>query len=157
VRDHSTNAAYPRAWTGRPRAPSYLALLRSGFTEPIRSPGSLVVSCTTVSPLPVPEGHRRSALCCTFPGVAPAGISPVICPMESGLSSESRSERIILRGPLALSSWSQCACSHTDDSSIQHPALCKIENSDECVYAECGRNADRRAWSRTERQHPRQQ
>ena len=54
VRDHSTDAAYPRAWTGRPRAPPYLALLRSGFTEPIRSPGSLVVSYTTVSPLPVP-------------------------------------------------------------------------------------------------------
>ena len=31
-----------------------LALLQVGFTEPPRSPGALVVSYTTVSPLPVP-------------------------------------------------------------------------------------------------------
>jgi len=50
-----------------------LALLRVGFTEPTGSPRPLVRSCRTVSPLPVPCGHRRSALCCTFLRVAPTG------------------------------------------------------------------------------------
>ena len=71
-------------------------LLRMGFAEPPRSPGTLVVSYTTVSPLPVPpgceipEGHRRSALCCTFRRVAPPGSYPASCPVESGLSSTRR-------------------------------------------------------------------
>ena len=71
-------------------------LLRMGFAEPPRSPGTLVVSYTTVSPLPVPpgceipEGHRRSALCCTFRRVAPPGSYPASCPAESGLSSTRR-------------------------------------------------------------------
>jgi len=42
-------------WAGRPRTPSYLALLRVGFTEPPMSPPALVSSYLTVSPLP-PEG-----------------------------------------------------------------------------------------------------
>ena len=51
-------AVYPQARAGRPRTPaqepagSLLTLLRVGFTEPSRSPGTLVVSYTTVSPLP---------------------------------------------------------------------------------------------------------
>ena len=67
-----------------------LALLRVGFTEPPRSPEALVVSYTTVSPLPVPsdqEGHRRSVLCGTFRRVTPPGRYPAPCPVESGLSS----------------------------------------------------------------------
>jgi len=46
-----------------------------------------VVSYTTVSPLPVPEGHRRSGFCGTFRRVAPPGCYPAPCPWESGLSS----------------------------------------------------------------------
>jgi len=86
-------------------------LLRMGFAKPSRSPGTLVVSYTTVSPLPVhrsipraaaePEvprtcrpyddrRHRRSALCCTFRRVAPPGCYPASCPAESGLSSTRR-------------------------------------------------------------------
>ena len=53
------------------------ALLRVGFAEPPRSPGALVRSYRTVSPLPVPPGgpvgHRRSVLCGTFLRVAPTG------------------------------------------------------------------------------------
>ena len=64
-----------------------LALLPVGFAEPPRSPAALVVSYTTVSPLPVPEGHRRSALCCTIRRVSPPGRYPAPCPVESGLSS----------------------------------------------------------------------
>src|SRR3954452_5514660 len=44
---------------GQPSNVRCSTLLRAGFAEPTRSPGSLVVSCTTVSPLP-PRGLRRS-------------------------------------------------------------------------------------------------
>jgi hypothetical protein len=67
-----------------------LALLRVGFAEPSSSPMTLVVSYTTVSPLPVAGFHprlRRSALCCTFRRVTPPGSYPAPCPVESGLSS----------------------------------------------------------------------
>jgi len=58
---------------------SLLTLLRVGFTEPPRSPGVLVVSYTTVSPLPdvvrqavcslwhCPAGHPGSPLATTLP------------------------------------------------------------------------------------------
>jgi len=56
-----------------------LTLLRVGFTKPLRSPQALVVSYTTVSPLPparpeavcflwhFPAGHPGSALPTTLP------------------------------------------------------------------------------------------
>jgi len=56
-----------------------------GFTKPHRSPGALVVSYTTVSPLPGNAG--RSVLCGTFPRVTPGGRYPPPCSAESGLSS----------------------------------------------------------------------
>jgi len=41
----------------------------------------LVVSYTTVSPLPpAPRRRRRSALCCAFHRVSPSGISPAPLP-----------------------------------------------------------------------------
>ena len=78
----------------------YLVLLRLGFTEPAQSPELLVVSYTTVSPLPVPwhlgarvracnAGHRRSALCGTLRRVTPPGRYPATCSVEFGLSSGS--------------------------------------------------------------------
>ncbi len=79
-----------RHQAGRLQTPSYLALLRLGFTEPFQSPGALVVSCTTVSPLPVrtPKDSPSAVYSLLhFPEVAPAGISPVAYPVESGLSS----------------------------------------------------------------------
>ena len=53
-------AIYPQARAGSPQTPAQtpprggilLTLLRVGFTKPSRSPGTLVVSYTTVSPLP---------------------------------------------------------------------------------------------------------
>ncbi len=71
-------AAYPGTRTGRPRASPYLALLRVGFTKPARSPGPLVRSYRTVSPLPrlvgavcflwhFPEGHPWWTLSTTLP------------------------------------------------------------------------------------------
>src|SRR6478609_7864370 len=55
-------AIYPRTRAGRPRtcahpvqARDFLILLQVGFTDPVESPRSLVVSYTTVSPLPPGE------------------------------------------------------------------------------------------------------
>ena len=61
-----------------PEAARLLALLQVGFTEPSRSPGTLVVSYTTVSPLPrwrgavcflwhCPAGHPGLPLATTLP------------------------------------------------------------------------------------------
>ncbi len=65
-----------------------LTLLPVGFTEPSRSPGLLVSSYLTVSPLPRgPKPTRRFAFCCTFPGLAAGGRYPSLRPAEPGLSS----------------------------------------------------------------------
>src|SRR5699024_393146 len=52
----------PGSSGGQPSGTSCLVLLRVGFTEPHRSPGALVVSYTTVSPLPpgTPDGGLLS-------------------------------------------------------------------------------------------------
>jgi len=73
---------------------TYLALLRTGFTEPNRSPGTLVRSYRTVSPLPLVTNllQRRFAFCCTFRPLAllrwlrPSRYE-AYCPVEFGLSS----------------------------------------------------------------------
>src|SRR5918992_815108 len=71
------------AYTGMPeggRATQIpcLALLRTGFAEPRRSPGALVSSYLTVSPLP----GRNRAVCFLWhcPRVAPPGIFPSALP-----------------------------------------------------------------------------
>ena len=57
------HAVHPQARAGSPQSPAHVrrtgrfsTLLRVGFTEPPRSPGALVVSYTTVSPLPTARG-----------------------------------------------------------------------------------------------------
>ena len=50
----------PGSSGGPPSNASCLALLRVGFTEPRRSPATLVVSYTTVSPLPAPTPRGRT-------------------------------------------------------------------------------------------------
>src|SRR5690348_13289557 len=70
-----------------PLAP-LLTLLRVGFTEPPQSPAALVVSYTTVSPLPrLTPG--RSVFCGTVPRVTPGRRYRPPCPMEPGPSSPS--------------------------------------------------------------------
>ena len=49
-----------------------MTLLPVGFTEPHQSPDALVVSYTTVSPLPE-IASRRSIFCGTVPRVTPGG------------------------------------------------------------------------------------
>ena len=53
-------ATYPEAWTGHPQSLPYLVLHRVGFTKLPRSPGELVRSYRTVSPLP--SGLTRRAV-----------------------------------------------------------------------------------------------
>jgi hypothetical protein len=67
---------------------SCLTLLRTRFTEPTGSPRPLVVSYTTVSPLP-PVARRRSAFCGTVSRVTPGGCYPPSCSVEPGRSSAS--------------------------------------------------------------------
>src|SRR5450755_4022133 len=91
VRCRTPLAVYPE--TGRAtRNASCLTLLRARFTQPARSLGLLVVSYTTVSPLPPCVACRkrtqwRSAFCCTFSRIAPGGCYPPPCSMEPGRSS----------------------------------------------------------------------
>ena len=51
-------ATYPEAWAGSPQTLPYLVLHRVGFAELPRSPGELVRSYRTVSPLP--DDSRRT-------------------------------------------------------------------------------------------------
>ncbi len=77
-----------------------LALLRVGFAEPDRSPGLLVRSYRTVSPLPHRSlraselagatSMRRFIFCGTFPDLATGGSYPPPCPLKPGLSSANR-------------------------------------------------------------------
>ena len=70
-----------------------LTLLRVGFTKPPQSPAALVVSYTTVSPLPRRPGRgaRRFAFCGTVPRVTPGRRYRPPCPVEPGPSSPGRS------------------------------------------------------------------
>jgi hypothetical protein len=84
---------------GQPSDVRCSTLLRAGFAEPARSPGSLVVSCTTVSPLPARgldgldkldrrgRTSRRFVFCGTVPRITPGGCCPPPCPGEPGPSS----------------------------------------------------------------------
>jgi len=92
------SSGLPASRTGRPVARAgalvgaLLALLRVGFTEPPRSPGTLVVSYTTVSPLPE---HRAQAVCFLWhcpaghPGLPLATTLP--CGVRTFLDREERS------------------------------------------------------------------
>src|SRR5437870_3076469 len=77
-------------WAGHPLTLPYLVLLLAGFAELPRSPGALVGSYPTVSPLPGRRHgllSRRSVLCGTFLPVTGTGCYPAQCPVEFGLSS----------------------------------------------------------------------
>jgi len=76
------------------RTSSCLALLPMGFAEPDRSPGLLVSSYLTVSPLPTATSRRRRfTFCGTVPGLAAGGRYPPSCPAEPGLSSRRWTDR----------------------------------------------------------------
>ena len=83
TREH--RAGRPRSLAQGTVAP-LLTLLRVGFTEPPQSPAALVVSYTTVSPLP-PLARGRSVFCGTVPRVTPGRRYRPPCPVEPGPSS----------------------------------------------------------------------
>jgi len=69
--------------------PSLFGLAPGGVCRAAAVAGSAVRSYRTVSPLPRPTRYapRRSVLCGTVPGVAPAGCYPAPFVLEPGLSS----------------------------------------------------------------------
>ena len=70
------SSALPADSGGPPSNACCSSLLRVGFTEPTWSPRSLVVSYTTVSPLPrepADRHTRRSVFCGTVPRITPGG------------------------------------------------------------------------------------
>ena len=79
TREHRAGRPQALARSAPRRARTFLTLLRVGFTKPPQSPAALVVSYTTVSPLPparpgavcflwhFPAGHPGSALPTTLP------------------------------------------------------------------------------------------
>ena len=79
-------ATYPGARTGRSQTLPYLVLHRVGFTKLPRSPGELVRSYRTFSPLPRLNAGRYT-FCCTFLHVAATPRYGAPCPMVFGLSS----------------------------------------------------------------------
>ena len=84
-----SRATYPGAWTGHPQALPYLVLHRMGFTKLPRSPGELVRSYRTFSPLPRMRCRilRRYTFCCTILHVAATPRYGASCPTVFGLSS----------------------------------------------------------------------
>jgi len=79
--------------TGGPLGPvlPYLVLLRVGLAVPATSPPPRWALTPPFHPCLSPRGgHRRSALCCAVPGLAPGGRYPPPCPVEPGLSSDPR-------------------------------------------------------------------
>ncbi len=74
-----------RTLGGPPHDVFCLILHRMGFTEPSVSPRPLVVSYSTLSPLPLIQ--RRSTFCGTSLRITPSGCYPPSCPVVSGLSS----------------------------------------------------------------------
>ncbi len=84
TRKSRTGRPYPRKRGALP----YVALLQAGFSKHPRSPGGLVSSYLTVSPLPASRRLAGGLLFCgTVHGVAPCPVSGPPCPAELGLSS----------------------------------------------------------------------
>jgi hypothetical protein len=92
TRGHRAGRPRTLAQAAALRRLALLTLLRVGFTKPPQSPAALVVSYTTVSPLPrraLPPGRRvgRFAFCGTVPRVTPGRRYRPPCPVEPGPSS----------------------------------------------------------------------
>src|SRR5437016_8051530 len=116
--------------------PLYAVLLQVGFTEPTPSPGPLVRSYRTVSPLPATRAHARvrwrSALCCTFRGLTPPGNYPAPCPVEFGLSSDEG------LGPPLSRKRRHLARDHLEDSDFCERSSASLTNSSARALASRG-------------------
>jgi len=96
-------ATYPETRTGRPQAFPYLVLHQVGFAKLPRSPGELVRSYRTVSPLPQKIYRSKSAnpsgrftFCCTFLRVTATPRYGAPCPVVFGLSSGAKTPPAIV-------------------------------------------------------------
>jgi len=76
------SSGLPGSSGGPPSSTPCLTLLQVGFTEPHRSPGTLVVSYTTVSPLPRPARRPHGAVCSLWhcPAGHPGWVLPTTLP-----------------------------------------------------------------------------
>src|SRR5664280_2246418 len=76
------SSGLPGSSGGPPSNAPCLTLLRVGFAEPHRSPGTLVVSYTTVSPLPRVSRRTPAAVCSLwhFPASHPGWELPTTLP-----------------------------------------------------------------------------
>ena len=90
-----------------------MALLRVGFTEPRRSPGTLVSSYLTVSPLPAPSWARAVCFLWHFPAgrpglplatTLPCGVRTFLGDVN-GIDAAARSTRPSLIHATNLGSW----------------------------------------------------
>ena len=77
----------PGSSGGPPSNAPCSTLLRTGVTEPRRSPAALVGSYPTVAPLPPASPRTAVSFLLPLREVAPAWLAPASCPAESGLSS----------------------------------------------------------------------
>lgn len=85
-----SSSSYLKTW--RAAIWSLSALLRTGFTRSRSVARPVVVSYTSIPPLPV---NWRFIFCCTFLRVTSTGRYPASCPMKPGLSSAGyRSDRL---------------------------------------------------------------
>src|SRR5260221_7074903 len=85
TREHRAGRPRTLAQAAALQRRTLLTLLRVGFTEPPQSPAALVVSYTTVSPLPrrvLPPGRARGAVCFLwhFPAGHPRSALPTTLP-----------------------------------------------------------------------------
>ncbi len=139
----------------RERVAPLLTLLRVGFTEPPQSPAALVVSYTTVSPLPLrwragavcflwhcPAGHPGSALPTTLPcgartfltGLAPGATARPTHPCSgyavryrAGVADRSSDAVVRLRPRQVLAADRQAPrLPQAQCKVLCHPQFCKI-------------------------------
>jgi hypothetical protein len=151
TREHRAGHPQALALTAAFRPRFLLTLLRVGFTEPPQSPAALVVSYTTVSPLPRDIAPGRSVFCGTFPRVTPGRRYRPPCPAEPGPSSPGRSvparppgrlarRQAMIRPAATAHRPLRCAVSFRERSRAAPSGYQSISHSD--ATSSCIRNSD---------------
>ena len=124
----------PGSSGGQPSNAPCLTLLRVGFTEPLRSPGALVVSYTTVSPLP--PVRTAEAVCSLWhcPAGHPGWVLPTTLPcgartfLGSGRSRSTRPPGRLVRALIVPAR----RCPADQNVSASHRRRCRLTRSRRC-------------------------